>query len=241
MKWLPVPSVPRWISLFDFAIARCFAQMASKRSASPAHACSTGFGAVPHAPRSRPRRPPVLPCGTAFSIAVRIGRSESGRSLAVSEVCTAIMPQPMSTPTAAGTTAPRVGTTLPIVAPMPQWTSGITATWRCTKGSEATLRSCARASSSNATPRVHDFTGTPPGMFMTSKFASLCSAIGLLSFGRSGRTGEAGSRGVRPRLRLPGSCRPLFRPGHRAKIVPAGHEAMRRGVECRESDLVSRA
>ena len=37
------------------------------------------------------------------------------------------MPQPMSTPTAAGTIAPFVATTLPTVAPRPQWTSGMAA------------------------------------------------------------------------------------------------------------------
>ena len=41
---------------------------------------------------------------------------------------TAIIPQPMSTPTAAGMIAPRVAITLPTVAPIPACTSGITAT-----------------------------------------------------------------------------------------------------------------
>jgi hypothetical protein len=39
-------------------------------------------------------------------------------------VRTAIMPQPMSTPTAAGMTARCVGTTVPTVAPLPRWTVG---------------------------------------------------------------------------------------------------------------------
>jgi hypothetical protein len=43
----------------------------------------------------------------------------SGRSPAARLVRTAIIPQPMSTPTAAGMIAPTVGITLPIVAPMP--------------------------------------------------------------------------------------------------------------------------
>jgi len=71
------------------------------------------------------------------------------------------MPQPMSTPTAAGMMAPRVGITLPTVAPIPQCTSGIAATWPCTIGSWATLRSCASAFSSVCTPRTHALTGTP--------------------------------------------------------------------------------
>ena len=55
-------------------------------------------------------------------------------------VRTAIMPQPMSTPTAAGMIAPSVGITLPTVAPMPECTSGMTATQRWMNGSRATLR-----------------------------------------------------------------------------------------------------
>ena len=70
------------------------------------------------------------------------------------------MPQPMSTPTAAGMIAPRVGMTLPTVAPMPQWTSGITATQPWTNGMRAMLLSCARACSSTATPRVQALMGT---------------------------------------------------------------------------------
>ena len=47
----------------------------------------------------------------------------------MSWVRTAIIPQPMSTPTAAGMTAPSVGMTLPTVAPLPRWASGMSATW----------------------------------------------------------------------------------------------------------------
>ena len=46
---------------------------------------------------------------------------------AISVVCIAAIPQPMSTPTAAGMMALRVGMTLPTVAPSPQCTSGIAA------------------------------------------------------------------------------------------------------------------
>jgi hypothetical protein len=59
---------------------------------------------------------------------VRNARKLSGRSFAASVVSTAIMPQPRSTPTAAGMMAPSVGMTLPTVAPMPQCTSGMAAT-----------------------------------------------------------------------------------------------------------------
>ncbi len=70
-----------------------------------------------HDPLSPRREPLVRPWGTAFSMARRTFRSESGSSSATSEVCTAIMPQPMSTPTAAGMIAPTVGMTEPTVAP----------------------------------------------------------------------------------------------------------------------------
>eukprot|EP00095_Tigriopus_kingsejongensis_P009403 maker-scaffold1676_size31565-snap-gene-0.11 protein:Tk09403 transcript:maker-scaffold1676_size31565-snap-gene-0.11-mRNA-1 annotation:"unnamed protein product" len=68
------------------------------------------------------------------------------------------MPQPKSTPTAAGITAPTVGITLPMVAPLPKCTSGITATHLWIKGKLATLATCCLAPASNATPRVQDFT-----------------------------------------------------------------------------------
>src|SRR5262245_56214264 len=71
------------------------------------------------------------------------------------------MPQPMSTPTAAGTIAPTVGITEPTVAPMPQCTSGITATWWWMNGSEATFFNCFSAAPSSVTPRVHALMGAP--------------------------------------------------------------------------------
>jgi hypothetical protein len=94
--------------------------------------------------------------------------NESGRSFAVRLVRTAIIPQPMSTPTAAGMIAPFVGTTLPTVAPLPRCTSGIAATHLWMNGSCAMFTSWRRASGSNATPRVHARMGTPPGTSMTS-------------------------------------------------------------------------
>ena len=49
----------------------------------------------------------------------------------------AIIPQPMSTPTAAGMTAPFVGMTEPTVEPMPRCASGMRATWPSTMGRRA--------------------------------------------------------------------------------------------------------
>jgi hypothetical protein len=76
-------------------------------------------------------------------------------------VRTAIIPQPMSTPTAAGMIARWVGMTLPTVAPMPQCTSGIAATQRNTNGSCATFWSCCSAAASAGTPRIQALIGTP--------------------------------------------------------------------------------
>jgi len=103
----------------------------------------------------------VRPWGTAASIAERSGARESGNRLAVSVVRTAIMPQPISTPTAAGMIAPLVAMTLPIVAPRPQCTSGMAARCLWMNGRAATLRSCAMAWSSIGTPLVQALIGAP--------------------------------------------------------------------------------
>jgi hypothetical protein len=168
MKWLPVPSVPRCAAWTPRPSLACLPTIAWKPGASVAHASAAAAGRSCHAPRSP--GPPLLvrPCGTAASIAERSAARSSGRSFAVSDVCTAIMPQPMSTPTAAGMIAPLVAITEPIVAPLPWCTSGIAATHLWMNGSAASRASCALASASNGTPRVHDFTGTPPGTCMVS-------------------------------------------------------------------------
>jgi len=88
-------------------------------------------------------------------MALRRALRLSGRSLAVSDVRTAFMPQPMSTPTAAGMMAPSVGITEPTVAPNPKCTSGMAATYGFTNGREATFLSCCKADSSTGTPSVH--------------------------------------------------------------------------------------
>jgi hypothetical protein len=100
-------------------------------------------------------------------MAERSAPSPSGRSDAVSVVCTAIMPQPMSTPTAAGMMALWVAMTLPTVAPLPRCTSGMAATHLWMNGRLAMLASCWRAAGSMATPLIHAFTGRP-GVSSTS-------------------------------------------------------------------------
>ena len=77
------------------------------------------FGTSCQEPLSRFRRPDVRPCGTARSIAERKCPRLSGRSVAVKVVRHAIIPQPISTPTAAGIIALFVGMTEPTVAPIP--------------------------------------------------------------------------------------------------------------------------
>ena len=98
------------------------------------------------------------PTGMAASIAERNRPRSSGRSSAVREVRTALMPQPMSTPTAAGASACRIAITEPTVAPLPKCTSGITAT-PSTHGRLPMLRSCCSACGSISDGSVHTFTG----------------------------------------------------------------------------------
>jgi len=59
-------------------------------------------------------------------------------------VRTAAIPQPMSTPTAAGMIAPNVGMTEPTVEPLPRWASGIRATCGKMNGIEDVFSACSR-------------------------------------------------------------------------------------------------
>jgi len=56
----------------------------------------------------------------------------------------------MSTPTAAGMMAPLVARTVPTVAPLPKWQSGMTATCLKMNGIDAVLRICSSAAGSTA-------------------------------------------------------------------------------------------
>src|SRR5581483_11106230 len=95
----------------------------------------------------------------ARSMRDRSRERSSGRSRAVSEVLTALIPQPMSTPTAAGQTAPRMAMTEPTVAPFPRWTSGITAR-PVIQGRVEMLRSCCIAALSTVAGSAHMGMGT---------------------------------------------------------------------------------
>ena len=102
-------------------------------------------------PRRRGRFNPLLflPAliGMRRSIRARMA-GRSGRSSRVNGVFTATIPQPMSTPTAAGMIAPLVASTVPTVAPLPKWQSGITATCLKMKPIDAVLVICCSASGS---------------------------------------------------------------------------------------------
>ena len=76
-------------------------------------------------------------------------------SAQVRGVRTAIMPQPMSTPTAAGMMAPFVGMQEPTVAPSPKWQSGMTATWPKMNGIFDMFSIWARAFSSICSDGTH--------------------------------------------------------------------------------------
>jgi len=115
-EWLPEPSVPNCLAAFtarsaDSSVAGRWA--ASQRSAL----------------RFTESWPWPTPAGMTRSTRTSSGSSESGSRSSVTSSSAATMPQPMSTPTAAGITAPRVGITEPTVAPMPTWASGMRATW----------------------------------------------------------------------------------------------------------------
>jgi hypothetical protein len=79
------------------------------------------------------------------------------RSTETNWVRTAIMPQPMSTPTAAGMIARRVGITDPTVAPSPRCASGISATCGKTNGIAAVASAWRRVLSSSSDAQFTSF------------------------------------------------------------------------------------
>ena len=116
MKWLPDPSVPIcFVRPLLTELDRLGDPVEPPPEVVPARRRRTR-AAAPGPPGSSciPR-----PTGIACSIFDRSRERSPGRSFAVSEVFTADMPQPMSTPTAAGQTAPCIAMTEPTVAPLP--------------------------------------------------------------------------------------------------------------------------
>ena len=151
-------------------MAGCFWQIFSNLASNFFHSPATTSGMFCHAPLSLPlcpRLPLVLPWGTAASNALLIPNRLSGNWLAVRVVLVATIPQPISTPTAAGITASTEGMTLPMVAPLPICTSGITAICECTNGILAIFFNCSCACSSKGTPLVHALMVTIPSFSIT--------------------------------------------------------------------------
>src|SRR4029453_15080401 len=91
-----------------------------------------------------PRLSPPPDSGPARSIAVRSAARSPVSSSRWYWVRTAAIPHPMSTPTAAGMIAPRVGIPEPTVAPLPRCASGISATCGKMNGRDAVASACAR-------------------------------------------------------------------------------------------------
>ena len=131
-KWLPLPIVPSCTSTFRTCLSVRWVRGMSRWACH--HAWASGVGSACHFPR---------PAGTTPGMASTNGSSESGSTSARKLVRAAIMPHPMSTPIAAGITAPTVGITLPTVEPFPRWASGIRATWPAMIGSRPSASACA--------------------------------------------------------------------------------------------------
>ncbi len=140
MKWLPPPRVPSWMPILAFTLLCTAALLGSLRSRSQSRAAVVASGWA------------LNPAGTAAATASSAPLRSSGSCDAVCGVRTAVIPQPKSTPTAAGMMAASVGITDPMVAPMPTWASAIKATGPDTAGLRAVRWACTSvsASASNA-------------------------------------------------------------------------------------------
>src|ERR671933_551330 len=131
----------------------------------------TSSGTRPQAPRSPAWPRLVRPTGTRRSISART-RGRSGRSDRRSRSGAAIMPQPMSTPTAAGITMSRVRMALPTQAPLPMCASGMIAI-RSTPGTAARCWTCFQTSGSIGTPWSHACTSGPPATGRSTECVTL--------------------------------------------------------------------
>jgi hypothetical protein len=137
MKWLPLPSVPSCAS--HPVLSRDGSNPAS--SASRVSSSTRGTDVATTLRLWCP-----APSGIARSMASRSGASEpfARSSSTWNWVRTAAMPQPMSTPTAAGMIARSVGITDPTVAPRPTWASGMRAMCGWMNGIVAARSACSR-------------------------------------------------------------------------------------------------
>src|SRR5919199_4916344 len=140
----------------------------------------TSSGTWPQAPRSPAWPRLVRPTGTRRSTSART-RGKSVRSEWRSRGGAGIMPQPMSTPTAAGMMMSRVRMALPTHAPLPMWASGMIAT-RSTPGTAARCRTCFQTSGSIGTPWSHACTSGPPAIGRSTECVALSVWVTAVSF-----------------------------------------------------------
>ena len=119
-KWFPPPKVPNCFPILPMAFVALDSVFTCGIGFSSSHLRAVGSAALCQSkPAGTPRRMSRrICCGCSRSFNRRLVRA-------------AIMPQPMSTPTAAGRMAPSVTITDPTVAPFPKWASGISATGPC--------------------------------------------------------------------------------------------------------------
>ena len=142
-KWLPEPRVPSWRRALSWSKpAGCGSGLSfSQRAALPAWA--RWESPLPGL-CSRP-----TPAGMEREKRSTRGVRSRGSALRFLLVRTAIMPQPMSTPTAAGMrVSAKVGMTLPTVAPLPRCASGMSATCPAIPGARESMSACLRVTSS---------------------------------------------------------------------------------------------
>ncbi len=153
-KWLPEPSVPNCTSTFR----SCLEDSATGQGLAANHRSAAGDTRSCHLPS---------PAGMTSDRRARYRSRSSGSSDSSSDVCTAIIPHPMSTPTAEGITAPSVGITEPTVAPIPRCASGMSATWVGTIGSRAAFRACSIVTSSSTDAHASSLSSSRTGMSAT--------------------------------------------------------------------------
>ena len=130
-KWFPPPKVPNCFPILPMAFVALDSVFTCGIGFSSSHLRAVGVAALCQSkPAGTPRRMSRrICCGCSRSFNRRLVRA-------------AIMPQPMSTPTAAGRMAPSVTITDPTVAPFPKWASGISATGPASTGLSEVSNAC---------------------------------------------------------------------------------------------------
>ena len=120
MKWLPPPSVPIWFTALVSSLPKERASLRACSDSKPSRISLNRRFSLPC--RSMVGEWSLcapFPTGTPRSMVRRSRPRSSGSRSGLRLVRTAVMPQPMSTPTAAGATAWCMAITDPTVAPFP--------------------------------------------------------------------------------------------------------------------------